>query len=100
LSSYEDSDLLSLDSAAKGNLICFMFTTIMVYFLEPLKFRTHHALVRFGPGGRLIILAPRDSISTIRIDHLKNHIANRSLRRNIELIESFKGNIFFKLFDH
>lgn len=80
---------MSLDSAAKGSFSSYLI--LKLCGLEPLKFRTHHPIVRIGPGGRLIILSPRESISTIRIDHIKNHITTRSLRRNIDLMESFKG---------
>lgn len=92
LSSYEENDLLKLDATAKGTK---QHQFLIITYLEPLKFRTHHSIVRFGPGGRLIILEPRDSISAIRIDHLKNHAANPSLRRNIDLIESFKGPLIY-----
>lgn len=58
---------------------------------EPLKFRVPHAFLKFAVGGRVIVLNPESSVSTVRIEDLKTLVRDRTARRNIEALESFKG---------
>ncbi|VDK72079.1 unnamed protein product, partial [Anisakis simplex] len=51
----EDSDRLSVESALR----------------EPLKFRCPHAFVRFGVGGKVLIMDPSLSTSLIEVKDLK-----------------------------
>uniref|UniRef100_A0A7E4URD7 Protein transport protein sec16 n=1 Tax=Panagrellus redivivus TaxID=6233 RepID=A0A7E4URD7_PANRE len=71
----DESDIASIDSSAK----------------EPLKFTRPHSIISFGVGGRLLVLNPEKSISTIRIEDVKSHIRNQPDLRNIDAIEEFKG---------
>ncbi|KAI6174119.1 Protein transport protein sec16 [Aphelenchoides besseyi] len=79
LPSYEDSDSFSLEPAAK----------------EPLKFRTHHMNVRFAPNGRLLILNPQKSVTSVEVRYLKNMINDIGIKRNLEIIEAFKGPLLY-----
>lgn len=68
--------------------------SIIISFLEPLKFRVPHAFLNFTVGGRVIYVNPENSVSTIRMDDVKTFIKDRIVRRNIEALESFKGVLF------
>lgn len=71
----DESDILSVDSGAK----------------EPHRFTKPHAFVSFAVGGKLLILNPEFSISTIRVEDVKSRIRDRGHRRNIDAMENFKG---------
>ncbi|KAI6217117.1 Protein transport protein sec16 [Aphelenchoides fujianensis] len=79
LPSYDDSDSFIMEPAAK----------------EPLKFRTHHTNVRFAPGGRLLIVNPQKSATTVEIRYVKNLITDQAIKRNLEIIEAFKGPLLY-----
>ncbi|PAV55559.1 hypothetical protein WR25_20357 isoform C [Diploscapter pachys] len=57
----------------------------------PLKFRTPHAFVTFGAGGRLVTVHPDVSISTIQISDVKSKLKDAHTERLIDAIQVFKG---------
>ena len=63
-------------------------------YLEPLKYRTHHAGVKFAPGGRLLLLNPRQSVSSVEIRTVKSLITDPSVRRITDIMDRFKGSFF------
>ncbi|VDN88672.1 unnamed protein product [Brugia pahangi] len=71
----DDSDQLSIDSAAK----------------EPMKFRVPHSFLRFGVGGKAIILNVQNSENILEIRDLKSLFGNEKLLRISNAIESFRG---------
>ncbi|KAM3727292.1 Protein transport protein [Dirofilaria immitis] len=71
----DDSDQLSVDSAAK----------------EPMKFRVPHSFLRFGVGGKAIVLNVRNSENILEIRDLKSLFSNHKLQRISNAIESFRG---------
>uniref|UniRef100_A0A914ZJM0 FERM domain-containing protein n=1 Tax=Parascaris univalens TaxID=6257 RepID=A0A914ZJM0_PARUN len=70
----EDSDRLSVDSALR----------------EPLKFRAPHSFVRFGIGGKVLVVDPSQSVSVVEIRDLKALVDDGETRRIVEAAESFK----------
>ncbi|KAI1713168.1 sec23-binding domain of sec16 domain-containing protein [Ditylenchus destructor] len=71
----QESDINSLESASK----------------EPLLYRIPHKVFKFAVGGRVIVLDPETSVSTIRIEDAKKFFLDPNSRRNVEALESFKG---------
>ncbi|VDM37284.1 unnamed protein product [Toxocara canis] len=71
----EDSDRLSVDSALR----------------EPLKFRSPHSFVRFGVGGKVLVVDPGLSVSVVEVRDLKALVRDTEIRRVVEAAESFKG---------
>jgi hypothetical protein len=71
----DESDITSIDSGAK----------------EPHRFTKPHALASFAVGGKLLILNPEYSISTIQLVDVKKRIHDRGNLRNIDAMENFKG---------
>ncbi|CAG9531487.1 unnamed protein product [Cercopithifilaria johnstoni] len=71
----DDSDQVSIDSAAK----------------EPMKFRVPHSFLRFGVGGKVIMLNVQNSESVIEIRDLKSLFGSHNLLRISNAIESFRG---------
>uniref|UniRef100_A0AAF5PMQ3 Protein transport protein sec16 n=1 Tax=Wuchereria bancrofti TaxID=6293 RepID=A0AAF5PMQ3_WUCBA len=71
----DDSDQLSIDSAAK----------------EPMKFRVPHSFLKFGVGGKAIILNVQNSENILEIRDLKSLFGNQKLLRISNAIESFRG---------
>uniref|UniRef100_F1KPW1 Protein transport protein sec16 n=1 Tax=Ascaris suum TaxID=6253 RepID=F1KPW1_ASCSU len=71
----EDSDRLSVDSALR----------------EPLKFRAPHSFVRFGIGGKVLVVDPSQSVSVVEIRDVKALVDDDETGRIVEAAESFKG---------
>uniref|UniRef100_A0A914ZD02 FERM domain-containing protein n=1 Tax=Parascaris univalens TaxID=6257 RepID=A0A914ZD02_PARUN len=80
----EDSDRLSVDSALR----------------EPLKFRAPHSFVRFGIGGKVLVVDPSQSVSVVEIRDLKALVDDGETRRIVEAAESFKDKLFQSFFFH
>jgi hypothetical protein len=71
----DESDITSVDSGAK----------------EPHRFTKPHALASFAVGGKLLILNPEYSISTVQLVDVKKCIRDPRNLRNIDAMENFKG---------
>uniref|UniRef100_A0A915Q1S7 Protein transport protein sec16 n=1 Tax=Setaria digitata TaxID=48799 RepID=A0A915Q1S7_9BILA len=71
----DDSDQISIDSAAK----------------EPMKFRIPHSFLRFGAGGKVIVLNVQNSENILEIRNLKSLFGDHKLLHFSNAIESFRG---------
>ncbi|CAI4224016.1 unnamed protein product [Auanema sp. JU1783] len=69
------SDILSIDTVARA----------------PLKFRTPHAFVTFGPGGKMITVQPDISVSTVHIDDVKKVLKDNESKKLIDAAQIFRG---------
>ncbi|VDK77665.1 unnamed protein product [Litomosoides sigmodontis] len=71
----DDSDQLSIDSSAK----------------EPMKFRVPHSFLKFGVGGKTIMLNVQNSENILEIRDMKSLFVNHELLCVSNAIESFRG---------
>ncbi|VDN18065.1 unnamed protein product [Gongylonema pulchrum] len=71
----DESDHLSIDSGLK----------------EPMKFRVAHSFLRFGVGGRVVVLNAQNSENILEIRDLKSLIGEDKLIRLSNAVDSFRG---------
>uniref|UniRef100_A0A1I7XFI4 Protein transport protein sec16 n=1 Tax=Heterorhabditis bacteriophora TaxID=37862 RepID=A0A1I7XFI4_HETBA len=80
------SDIMSIDSSQRA----------------PLKHRTPHAFITFGPCGKMVTVHPDVSVSVAQIDDVKNVLRDNYNQRIIDAIKTFRGITFynFSSFEH
>ncbi|VDN17450.1 unnamed protein product, partial [Gongylonema pulchrum] len=62
-----------------------------VFSLEPMKFRVAHSFLRFGVGGRVVVLNAQNSENILEIRDLKSLIGEDKLLRLSNAVDSFRG---------
>lgn len=60
-----------------------------------MKFRVAHSFVRFGAGGKAVVLNVQNSENILEIRDLKSLIGEKKLLRLSNTLESFRGRDFF-----
>jgi hypothetical protein len=72
-------------------VFCLQFNILKLILLELMFYRSPHAPVRFGPGGRIIYVQPDFGMSLVCIEDTKKFYKDMEGRRYVEMIEVFKG---------
>ena len=63
----------------------------MFVILAPPKWRTPHAFLKFGPGGKKIVVKTDQSVSVVAIDDVRTSLQDNHSRRIIDAAQNFKG---------